>query len=481
MTRSEAQSNIPHADRPCLEKECRCCKWWLQQTGIDKMSCTNNVKEVSEIISKKQEKSDRLVIENTSLTKDNKKYQKANQELRAKKNGIKAVTVADKSGNKDKPRGRPKGQKATINRRPEHIDREETIDDPCCPDCGAKMSETITSQYDRVATIVQTIRENVLFNMKRRWCSKCKKQKSQPIPGVDKYARRSSSHTAAIASLNLSGMSHGRTAEHSKDIMGVGISRAAAYRDKMSLAKKCAPMRDSIREDILKEQNLRCDEFWWPINGKQGYVLVALGKNSCLMEVSETRKIDALKKFLPGYKGTSSHDSYPGWLHMGLNHQMCMAHQIRLPKKEIKYGNPKGDVLKFLNELEHLCKQHYTADKITDMHSRKVAANCLDSQMRQLMNAEWTDDDNGTIRRFQKRWRREGYYTTTFLTMEGVEPDNNGVERMNRRFVSIRHDGGGNRSATGMEANSTLFTILATSKIQNTVFYDILQNSYSPG
>ncbi len=164
MTCSEAQSeNMRHADRPCLKKECKCCKWWLQQTGIDKI-CTNNVKEVSEIISKNKEKSDRLVIENTSLAKDNKKYQKTNQELRAKKNGIKAVTAADKDckKDKDKPRGRPKGQKATINKRPEHIDREETVDGPCCPDCGTKMSEKITSQYDRVATLVHTIQENVL-------------------------------------------------------------------------------------------------------------------------------------------------------------------------------------------------------------------------------------------------------------------------------------------------------------------------------
>ena len=41
---------------------------------------------------------------------------------------------------------------------------------------------------------------------------------------------------------------------------------------------------------------------------------------------------------------------------------------------------------------------------------------------------------------------------------------------MNRKFVSIRDDGGGNRSPEGMEVNSILFTVYAAYKVLNTLF-----------
>ena len=65
--------------------------------------------------------------------------------------------------------------------------------------------------------------------------------------------------------------------------------------------------------------------------------------------------------------------------------------------------------------------------------------------MRQLMNADWEDDSQGTINRYRKRYRGEGYYPSTFLRKKGVKSGNNDVERMNRKFVSIRDDGGGTR------------------------------------
>ena len=67
--------------------------------------------------------------------------------------------------------------------------------------------------------------------------------------------------------------------------------------------------------------------------------------------------------------------------------------------------------------------------------------------------------------------------------MKGVRPDNNDVERTNRVFVSIKNDdgGGGNRTSRGMEANSILFTLLATGKIRGESFFDMLCKACKPG
>ena len=203
---------------------------------------------------------------------------------------------------------------------------------------------------------------------------------------------------------------------------------------------------------MLKGPYLKRDAFWWPPGTKSGYVPAALGVKGCLMQASRSRKIKAPKRFLPGYSGIVGHDPYPGWAHMGSDHQLCGQHEIQLPKKDLKYRNPKGDVLEFLMQLVALIKQYFGADKIEDLHTRRVAADCPDESMRKLMNHEWEDDKQRTIRRYRKRCRREGYNLSTFLRKEGIDSGNNGVESMSRKFVAIRDDGGGNRSSEGMHS-----------------------------
>ena len=61
---------------------------------------------------------------------------------------------------------------------------------------------------------------------------------------------------------------------------------------------------------------------------------------------------------------------------------------------------------------------------------------------------------------------------TTSLSIREMPPDNNAIERTNRRFVCIKSDGGGNRSQKGMDANSVLYTIFATDKLNGTDFFE---------
>ena len=45
--------------------------------------------------------------------------------------------------------------------------------------------------------------------------------------------------------------------------------------------------------------------------------------------------------------------------------------------------------------------------------------------------------------------------------------------------MAIRNDGGGSRSSDGMEANSVLFTIKATDRINGAIFFDHLVRASS--
>ena len=190
-----------------------------------------------------------------------------------------------------------------------------------------------------------------------------------------------------------------------------------------------------------------------------------------MMEVVHSRDIKTLKRFLDRYGGILIHDSYTGWLHIGSHHQLCIWHQMRLVKKDLKYLALDGETAGFLNGLMATYKRCYDTDKTVDLRERIAAADRLDSEFNGLMSAEYADRD-GHIARYKKRFAREGKFLTTYLRKEGVVIDNNPVERTNRKVVCVRDDGGGNRSEKGMKANSILLAAMATDLLNDVSFFD---------
>ena len=417
-----------------------------------------------------------------SLEEDNKRHAETNRKLSARANGISVSSSSKKKKKKTDSgkAGRPKRQKATINRRPDKVDCTETVDFDKCPGCGGEnVSKNPTGEYDRIVKKLTLLVKTVRYVIVRRWCRDCKKQVSVQPPGTAPHARYGVNVGAVLNFLNMSGLSQARSVEFAGDALGTPMSCSSAYRNKISRARQMAPERDAVRKKILKEPHLGVDEFHWPLKwGRRGYGVVALGKGLCLVEVVDSRDIKTLKGVLPGYEGIVTQDSYSAWLHVGSARQMCVVHQERLAQKDLEL-NPGGDVAKFLACLSAVHKKIYRSWRIKDRHSRAVAADCIDSELAELFAAPYQDDRHGTIAKYRKRRYREGYYMTTCLRIPGIEPDNNAVERANRRFVSVRNDGGGNRSRKGMDANSILFTMLATDRVRGESFFDHLVRSAS--
>ena len=416
-----------------------------------------------------------LQANEATLVEDNKHLAKANKDLNAQNNGI--HTVPDEDRVSTGRVGRPSGQEATINKRPEHIDREEVVDIKECPK-GHALSETITDQYDRVVTVKRIVTENVKYIVYRRWCKECKKQYTARPPNVAPNARVSANQSAIATSLNMSGLSHGKVAKFCGDALGGKESRSWSYRNKISASRRLAPEHEYIQKQILLEPYLQCDEIWWTIpRSNTSKVLMARGAKFCLAKVVWSANIEAVKLFLRGYLGIVGQDSNTIWLHIGLIHQFCMQHQRRLSKKDLKHLNLKGDALEFLTALHRLDYKHHVYDKIKDPHTRMVAARCLEKERSELLRATYADTTEVIITRRMKRHNREGMFMTTHMYRGDVDPDNNGVERVNRLFKSIRDDGGGNRTQKGMDANSILFTIMATDWINDASFFDHLIRS----
>ena len=104
-----------------------------------------------------------------SLEKDNKRHIEANRKLSARANGI-SMPSSKKKTNPGKA-GRPKGQKATINKRPDKVDCTEIIDFDRCPGCGGEnISENHTGEYDRIVKKLDLIVKTIKYVTVRRWC-----------------------------------------------------------------------------------------------------------------------------------------------------------------------------------------------------------------------------------------------------------------------------------------------------------------------
>ena len=332
--------------------------------------------------------------------------------------GIRTVTVNEKPSSGKS--GRPKGQKPTITMRPTDIGREETVDCSVCPSCGSDRLSGVTEQYDRVVGCMKVTWENVLYRVNRRYCGSCKKQVSAKVPDAMPHARTSANYDAFLAHFNVNGLSHGKIANTSCDVLKHDISASSSYRSKIRTSKALEPDHNSIKKKIMKEPVLNCDELWWPLGKTKGVVITTLDKDSCLMEVAKSRDIPTLMSLLPQYDGVVIQDSYTGWMRIGSNRQMCLAHQIRIPKKDLKYKKLDSETEKFLNDLRAILKGLYSADKTKGVKKRLEAADSFDAQLDDLMNQEYKDDAECNIARYQKRYKREKDFMTTFLRQKGV-------------------------------------------------------------
>ena len=70
--------------------------------------------------------------------------------------------------------------------------------------------------------------------------------------------------------------------------------------------------------------------------------------------------------------------------------------------------------------LRVILKRLYRADKIKGVEKRLEAADSFDVHLGDLMNLEYKDDEECNIARYQKRYKRENDFMTTFLRQKGV-------------------------------------------------------------
>ncbi|MDG6934309.1 MAG: transposase [Nitrososphaerota archaeon] len=191
-----------------------------------------------------------------------------------------------------KPGGR-EGHQGSSRSRPEKIDATVELDQSTCPRCGGVLSEKVTDSYDRVVEDVVPARAvTTRYVVRRRYCCRCRRQVSAPIPNVidggsnERFGLRL---MLLVVSLKLLGVSYEKIGSLLKLLFGLDLTEGAMLHCVESVARAFGPRYEELRRELLRERSIHGDETSWRVKGRNHWLWAFLGRWSVVYEVARSR------------------------------------------------------------------------------------------------------------------------------------------------------------------------------------------------
>jgi len=403
------------------------------------------------------------------------------EELLALKTTVSAVVArsidakADTGRSRWKKAGRRRGHVGASRSRPERIDETIELDQSICPRCGGVLSENHTDSYTRVVEDIVPAKVVVTeYVVRRRYCRRCRRQVSAPIPNVigggsnERFGLRL---MLLVVSLKMLGLSYEKVGAHLKLLFDLDLTDAAMLHCVEGVARAFGPRYEELKKDLLKEKSIHGDETSWRIKGRNHWLWAFVGKWSVVYEVDRSRGKDVPRRVLGDYRGTVVSDSWGAWNHIGGRWQRCLVHYLRELKDTLKYKSPGAEFAPFAKKLRRMLGDAIRTAEESDPVERLRAKARLEARVDALV-ASYSSSKEKNCARFLKRLRRERGMLFTFLEEEGVDWNNNAAERTLRPSVVIRKITYGNQSDEGAHAHAVLMSIRETCTLRKENFFD---------
>lgn len=421
----------------------------------------------------------KLESENRALREENARLR---EELLSLKTTVSAVVArsidakADSGRRRFKRSGRREGHEGSSRARPERVDATIELDQTTCPRCGGVLSGRPTDSYTRVVEDIVPARAVVTkYVVRRRYCCRCRRQVSAPIPNVidggsnERFGLRL---MLLIVSLKLLGMSYEKIGSLLKLLFSLDLTEAAMVHCVMSVARAFGPRYDELKKELVREASLHGDETSWRVKGKNHWLWAFIGEWSVVYEVARSRGKDVPLRVLGDYGGTMISDSWPAWNHVGKKWQRCLAHYLREIEDTMTYNSPGKAFFPFAKRFRRILRDSIRiGERAKDPAERLRAKERLEARVDALIASHSSSREKNCIR-FVKRLRRERGMLFTFLEEEGVDWNNNAAERALRSSVVIRKITYGNQSDEGAAAHAVLMSIKETCSLRKENFFD---------
>ena len=321
------------------------------------------------------------------------------------------------------------------------------------------------------------------YVVRRRYCCRCRRQVSPPIPNVvdgGSKERFSLRLMLLVVSLKLLGMSYEKIGSLLKLLFDLDLTEAAMVHCVISVSRAFGPKYDELKKELVSEASLHGDETSWRVKGRNHWLWAFVGKWSIIYEVAKSHSRDVPQRILGDSGGTMISDSWPAWNYVGKRRQRCLVHYLRQLEDTAKYRSPGKAFFPFAKRLRRVLRDLIrVGERVNDPAGRLKAKERLEMRIDALIRS-YSSSSERNCARFLKCQRREREMLFTFLEEEGVDCNNNAAERALRSSAVIRKITYGNQSDEGAKAHAVLMSVRETCSLRKENFFVYAMQQLNP-
>ncbi|HEU5293953.1 MAG TPA: IS66 family transposase [Burkholderiaceae bacterium] len=365
---------------------------------------------------------------------------------------------------KRKPRGGQPGHAGHSRPRPERIDRRQTHQLPCCPECHGKLVRTGDTRTRITEDMPTDLKAEVTkHTLHRDWCPRCKKRVEPRLPEVLPHC------TLGNRLLGLSAWMHygnGSTLRQITEVLNfhlqIQVTEGGLVQMWHRLADVLFPWYEQIHRDCLAAAVLNADETGWRVNGTTHWLWCFTQPQATYYLIDRSRGHPALEKFfVEEFAGVLVTDFWAAYDAIACGaHQRCWPHLLRELKEVEAAGKGQDDWPSFARRLRRIyadgVKLRAARAQVEDFD---LAAARLERRVIELAIADWGQPDAA---RLAGRLHKYGEELLSFLADDAIPPDNNAAERAIRPAVLIRKNSYANQSDRGALTQAVLMSIYRT-------------------
>src|SRR5882757_6668072 len=341
---------------------------------------------------------------------------------------------------------------------PDHVAECHEADLPdACPHCRGRLVETGTAdQFQTEIPRKPLIRR---FRVHIGHCQTCGKrtQGRHPLQTSDAQAAAAVLHTQM-------GLSHGKVASVFRILFGITLTRGASAQIDLRAAARLEPDYTLILDDVRSSEQIAADETGWRIGGHPAWLHAWVGDRATAYAIDSKRSADALERVIGrDWSGILSHDGFASYERFeAAIHQQCLAHVLRRAHDLLATATRGAvrfprQVIALLTEAIHW-RNGYVPGTWTD-NQLDAHRGSFDDRLLDLVCRPRTVPEYATL---AKHLRNHFEQWFAFAFDPRIEPTNWKAEQAIRPAVVNRKVWGGNRTATGANAQGVLMSVIET-------------------
>lgn len=368
---------------------------------------------------------------------------------------------------RQKQPGAKQGHRGSRRPAPERIDRQETHQLPCCPDCGGRLKptgDTRTRYIEEIPDVEPEVTEHTIHS---DWCPQCKKRVEPKVPDALPNSTLGNRVLALSAWLHYAlGNTLSQIVEVFNFHLQLKISPGGLMQMWYRLQAILYVWYEEIQQEALNAAVLFADETGWRVDGKTNWLWCFTTRDVTYYMIDRSRGSPALAKFfIQEFAGTLVSDFWGAYNAVCCAlRQKCLVHLLRDMEDVDKYKRPSEHWPAFAKKLRRLIGDAIRLWRRQDELATEQYQSRRERLHRRLAELIETPCEDQQAQRLIKRLRRHQGDLFTFLDQPGVPFDNNYAERTIRPAVIIRKNSYGNRSERGADCQAVLMSVFRTLK-----------------